>query len=412
MTAFLTVAIDMLGFGIVVPLLPRYAERFQHEVPAGLQGLVIGLLMASFSLVQFFFAPIWGRLSDRVGRRPVLLIGLSGSVVAYLMFAWAGQIGSLALLFAARIGQGLCGATISTAQAVIADCTRPEERARGMALIGLAFGVGFTFGPVIGALAVSGDPKALSPAPGLAAAGICLVGFLFGFFRMPETLRPGSGSAARRIFDLDGFRHAFSTPAVLLPIATFFVALVAFGQLEGTLARMTQDVLGFTDAQNFWTFFYIGLVLMVAQGLVVRQLVHRVGEVRLVQAGAASMLLGMATLGLGAQFASFPLSFFGITFSVLGFSSLTGPTTSLVSRNADPKRQGEILGVAQSCGAVARIVGPLLGNVIYGGSAGARHALPYALSAALLAGALAFAFRLRAPAPFAGAEPPPALELE
>src|SRR5262245_11163704 len=169
--AFLTVAIDMLGFGIVVPLLPRYAQRFQH-VPPELQGLTIGLVMACFSMVQFVFAPVWGKLSDRIGRRPVLLIGLSGSVISYTLFAFAGSAGSLALLFAARIGQGLCGATISTAQAVIADCTAQEERGRGMALIGLAFGIGFTFGPVIGAFAVGADPSMTVQAQTIRAASL------------------------------------------------------------------------------------------------------------------------------------------------------------------------------------------------------------------------------------------------
>src|SRR3954468_1014314 len=180
LTVFLVVFIDLLGFGIVLPLLPRYADRLLE--PAGvsrqLHGWVIGGLLSVFSLMQFIFAPIWGRVSDRVGRRPILLIGLVGSVVFYGLFAVASELGAqghlalgLVLLFVARLGAGVAGATISTAQAVIADCTPPERRAHGMALIGAAFGIGFTFGPLLGyaSLWVPG-----AAAPGAAAALLSL----------------------------------------------------------------------------------------------------------------------------------------------------------------------------------------------------------------------------------------------
>ena len=161
---FLVVVIDLLGFGIVLPLLPRFAEDYVERCsPArptpGSAGVIIGLLMASFSAMQFLFAPIWGRVSDRVGRRPILLVGLAGSVVFYALFGYASDLPhetsrparlALILLFVARIGAGIAGATISTAQAVIADCTTPEKRKHGMALIGAAFGIGFTLGPLVG----------------------------------------------------------------------------------------------------------------------------------------------------------------------------------------------------------------------------------------------------------------------
>src|SRR5262249_3390317 len=156
----LVVFIDLLGFGIVLPLLPLYATEILSPLFPGddsgarsLRGLVLGLLMASFSLMQFFFAPFWGRISDRIGRRPILLLGLAGSVVFYALFGVAAIVGGAAgllLLFAARIGAGIAGATIATAQAVIADSTPPEKRAHGMAMIGAAFGIGFTFGPLLG----------------------------------------------------------------------------------------------------------------------------------------------------------------------------------------------------------------------------------------------------------------------
>ena len=174
---FLTVFIDLLGFGMVLPLLPIYAKDFAQQL--GLEeghsriGLLIGLLMSSFSIMQLIFAPLWGRLSDRVGRRPVLMVGLGASAVCYALFGVATIFKSLPLLFASRIGAGIAGATISTAQAYIADATSLDKRAKGMALIGAAFGLGFTFGPLFGFLAVpsgQGDP---GPGPGYAAAALC-----------------------------------------------------------------------------------------------------------------------------------------------------------------------------------------------------------------------------------------------
>src|SRR6476659_888059 len=186
---FLTVFIDLLGFGMVLPLLPIYASDFglaEH-------GWQLGMLMASFSLMQFLFAPLWGRLSDRIGRRPVLMVGLLGSVVFYALFGVASIYRSLLLLLVARIGAGIAGATISTAQAYIADTTTPQTRARGMALIGAAFGLGFTFGPLLAAAAIlsSGTNVSNSPWPGFVASGLSAVALLLAIFRLPESLKPG-----------------------------------------------------------------------------------------------------------------------------------------------------------------------------------------------------------------------------
>ena len=163
---FLTVFVDLLGFGMVLPLLPVYADQFAVDE----HGWQLGLLMASFSAMQFLFAPVWGRLSDRIGRRPVLMIGLAGSVVFYLLFASATLRRSMSMLFVSRIGAGMAGATIPTAQAYIADSTEPQHRSKGMALIGMAFGLGFTFGPLLGFLAAPTRDAEPGPWPGYAAA--------------------------------------------------------------------------------------------------------------------------------------------------------------------------------------------------------------------------------------------------
>src|SRR5579871_5031171 len=242
---FLVVFIDLLGFGIVLPLLPLYGDEllvplFPSEAT---QGAILGLLMSSFSAMQFLFAPLWGRVSDRVGRRPILLLGLTGSAVFYALFGIASQIGlgdahqlalGLVLLFVARLGAGVAGATISTAQAVIADCTTPDRRAHGMALIGAASGIGFTFGPLIGLGSLF---LPFPGAPGFIAAAVSLVALILGLVLFKETLRAGSSvGLRRRWFDTRAFLDVLRTPALGVLVITFFLATFAFGSLESTLA--------------------------------------------------------------------------------------------------------------------------------------------------------------------------------
>src|SRR5579871_4115642 len=209
---FLVVFIDLLGFGIVLPLLPLIGDLYLNDlVPGGKQarlgGMILGLLMSSFSLMQFIFAPIWGRTSDRIGRRPILLLGLAGSVVFYALFGVASEIDAahavwaVVLLFVARLGAGVAGATISTAQAVIADSTTPDKRKHGMAMIGAAFGIGFTFGPLIGFAALYFVPSHHGVV-GYTAAGLSLIALILAIAKLPETRQPGGVPTARRWLDV------------------------------------------------------------------------------------------------------------------------------------------------------------------------------------------------------------------
>src|SRR5262245_48709374 len=273
---FLVVFIDLLGFGIVLPLLPRYGSEFlvpllPSDTAAGLRGLILGVLMSSFSAMQFLFAPIWGQVSDRTGRRPILLLGLGGSVVFYTLFGLASTWGSggacelgLILLFVARVGAGIAGATIATAQAVIADSTTPERRSRGMALIGVAFGIGFTFGPLIAYAAMLWFPESRG-GPGYLAAGLSLVALLLGLRLLPETRRPGV-DAPHRKFDLSAMYRTLQTPTVGLLVLTFFLATFGFANFEGTLSLMTDKVFAYNDRDNFLVFAFVGFMLMIAQG--------------------------------------------------------------------------------------------------------------------------------------------------
>ena len=340
---FVTVFIDLLGFGIVLPLLPRYGKYFEAVH-------LLGPLMASFSAMQFLFAPIWGRVSDRVGRRPVLILGLAGSTCSYALFGYAtslgteGQLlglGALAWLFISRIAAGIAGATIPTAQAYIADVTGPEERGRGMALIGAAFGIGFTFGPLIGAAFVSADVEgAPSAAPGYVAAVLSGLALLSAIFMLKESLEPGTVPTRHHWFDRQSLREALSRPLISLILATIFITVFAFAQFETTLALLTKE-LGLAARYNFYVFAYVGFVLTLAQGVLVRRLLPRLGEFRMAVSGTVLMTGGLLLVGLAGQQESRAMLYGVLPICIVGFSALTPslcrtapPTRSTRSRSA------------------------------------------------------------------------------
>lgn len=381
---FLTVFIDLIGFGMVLPLLPIYARQFALSET----GLTIGLLMASFSAMQFVVAPLWGRLSDHIGRRPVILIGLAGSVAFYLLFAVATVMQSLALLFVSRIGAGVAGATISTAQAYIADSTKLENRARGMALVGAAFGLGFTIGPILAIFALSGDSDVPGPGPGYAASGISLVALLLAWRMLPESLRPGSAPARAHWLDPTGMRAMLGTPSVTALVFTSFICTFSLANFESTLSLMLADAAGQFDLtlrQVCLVFAYIGLVLTVVQGGIVRRLAHRVPELGMASFGLLTQVAGYGMLIVAAEGGSPTWLLVSLGVVVSGFAFVTPSVHSLISRRSDPQRQGSILGVVQSTGALARIIGPVVGVWLF-----YRHvAAPYWVAASLVVMALA-----------------------
>jgi len=394
LVAFVTVAIDLLGFGIVLPLLPIYAEHFLKDVPPAYHGAAIGLLMSSFSLMQFLFAPGWGRLSDRIGRRPVLMIGLGGSCAFYALFGLATWQQSLTLLFVSRIGAGIAAATIGTAQAVIADCSPPEKRARGMALIGMAFGIGFTVGPLIGAFFASDDPThPTSVLPGFVASALSLLALLLAVFRLPETW-PAVQVRRRPWIDLEGWSLALGNRSTAIPLLTFFVATLGFASFEGILARFTKDELQYTLRQMGYLFAFIGVVLALTQGLFVRRMVTRMGEIPLCVIGIVMMMAGLLAVAMLMTSSNMGLILVGLAMTVSGFACLTPTAQALISRRRSALRQGEVLGVNQAAAAIARILGPLMGNMLYGSRQALHHGLPLYAGAALLGLALLTATQL------------------
>jgi MFS family permease len=397
---FLVVFIDLLGFGIVLPMLPRIAEEYAEAIlppTAGqksLSGLIIGLLMSSFSLMQFIFAPIWGRLSDRVGRRPILLIGLTGSVVFYFLFGWTASLPpasmaltALVLFFVARTGAGVAGATIATAQAVIADSTPPEKRKHGMALIGAAFGIGFTFGPLLGFGSMRFFPGH-HEAIGYTAAALSLVALVLGYRLLPETRRFETAPPLDRGWlNFGGMSRALASSAIGPVILTFFLATLGFGAFEVTLALLLKDSFQFSEDNSFLIFAYVGFVLMLTQGFLYRKLAKRLSEVTFMAIGLLLMAAGVGALGgvtyLGSQGSPLLwLLFLALTLAVVGFAFLTPSAQALISRRTDANQQGEILGVNQSASAMARILGPTIGVTLYKSTQ--THLLPYVFAAALL----------------------------
>jgi len=345
---FFTVFIDLLGFGIIIPLLPFYAEHF------GASALMVGLLSTSFSAAQFLFAPLWGRLSDRIGRRPVILIGLLGSGLSYALFAVAT---SLPLLFLARTLAGIAGANIPTAQAFIADVTTPEKRARGMGLIGAAFGLGFIFGPAIGGFLSHWGYSA----PAWFAAVLSFANFAAALFLLPES-RPAHEEPAERLGRLEVFRRALLRPHLPQVLLVFFLVVTSFSSFESTFALYSERRFDFTPATIGYMFAWIGVVLSIVQGGLVGRVVPRLGENRVVPIALLVMAVALALIPASPSVPALA-AVAGLLAVGMGFNSPS--IMSSISQLADARDQGSTLGLSQSLGSLARIIGPMWGGFVF-----------------------------------------------
>jgi MFS transporter, DHA1 family, tetracycline resistance protein len=374
---FLSVFIDLIGFGIVLPILPIYSEKFHAS------GAMLALIMSSFSAMQFLFAPWWGRLSDRIGRRPIILISNLGSTTAYALFAIASQMSGdrgLILLLVSRLFAGVCGANLSVASAYIADVTPVEKRSRGMALIGVAFGLGFICGPAIEPLTANyWGPSG----PGWTAAAICGANVLFGFFVLKESRRPDSESAAKRA-RWDQWLHTMRQPTVGFLIILYFLAIFCFGSFEVTFPLFVKP-LGYDEKNVGYLIAYCGFITALVQGAVGR-LVKKSGERRVIP-------VSLIVAGLGLLMLPFVTSLTGILIALTVFAAGSGinrtPTLGLLSILTPPNEQGAMQGVAQSAGSLARILAPIFAAPVYL----AWHAAPYVTCSAIavLAGLFAWA---------------------
>lgn len=354
---FLIVLVDLIGFGIIIPLLPFFAEHF------GASPFQVGMLMASYSMSQLVAAPVWGRISDRVGRRPVLiatLIGMTGGSAA-LAFA-----DSLAMLFAVRILTGFMAGNISTAFAYVADVTAPESRARGMGMVGAAFGLGFIAGPAIGGLLAGPDPaNADYQTPALAAAALSALAFVLTLFLLPES-RPSAARAARSGAAADFARpwlDALRRPRLSGMVGLMFLATFVFAGMESTFAIWSRRQFGWGPEQNGYLFAFVGLLSAAIQGGAIGRLAARFGERRLVSAGAILLALGLGAVPF-VQHVSLLVA--AIALAGAGFSLVSPALNSLISLEAAESERGGIMGIARSSTTLARVLGPAWAGAIFG----------------------------------------------
>ena len=375
---FLIVFVDLVGFGLVIPLLPFYAERFAASP------LQMTTLFATYSLMSMLTAPLWGRLSDRVGRRPVLLASMAAAALAYGGMAGATR---LWMLFAARAFAGACAGNIAAAQAYIADVTAPENRARGMGMIGAAFGLGFIVGPVIGGLVAGSDiATADLRTPGLIAAALSLIACL-GVITLLEESRSGSreGTGHTR---LAAARKALARPVLARLLLVFFLVILAFSGMETTFAWWAIGQFGWGPRQTGCVFFYVGLLSALMQGGLIGWLTRRFGEERLMLGGIVLIALGLVVMPLAHEL---PPLVAALSALALGMGAMQPSINSLISRRAGEAQQGEILGVAQSVGSLARVVGPIAAGALF--SDFGRNS-PFLWGAALLGVALLIGWQL------------------
>lgn len=408
---FLTAFLDMAGFSILFPLFPqllghylelegehsllgRFVERLSHWAGSGADAdfLVValfgGLLGALYSTLQFLFAPVWGAVSDRIGRRPTLLFTLGGTCLACALWFFAG---SFALLLASRLFAGLMAGNIATASAVVADVTRAEERSKGMGLLGAGIGLGFLFGPVLGGLTAHVDLRQSWPggadfgvnpfsAAALTAFALSLVNFLWAVARLPETLpreRRGTSAHVRSVDPRVLFGSAAAGRGVARVNLIYFLAFTAFGAAEFTLVFLAVERFGYTPRDNAWMFVFVGLTIALVQGGAVRRLAPRHGDRRLALAGLVTILPSFVLIALAQR----PLVLYPGLFLMAVGSALTVPSLSaLASRYAPRERQGLALGTFRSVGSLARALGPLAGGLLYWRLGSAS---PYLAAAAL-----------------------------
>jgi len=401
---FITIFIDLVGFGIVIPVLPLYAERY------GASETTIGILLAIYSAMQFIFAPILGKISDRVGRRPVLLVSLIGTSIGFLIMGLApnmpagfvilGLAPTLVWLFLARIVDGISGGNISTAQAYIADITPPEHRSRGMGLIGAAFGLGFVFGPMIGGTL----SRVSSAAPFFLAAAMAAANATALYFLLPESLSHEHRADARRGGVLQVLEESGSWQLGAV-MATYFVATVSFAMMTATFSLFAAHRFGFDAWHTGFLFGYVGVIGAVIQGGLLGRLVKLAGDKPLAVTGTAIFAASVFCFPLSHTVTALVIASTGFA---IGNSLMTPTLNGLASKSVSASLQGRVLGVMASTASLARIIGPVLGGWLLGRDLiDSSHygRTPYWTSSAIMLIALGFALTVKSKADAKNEEP-------
>ena len=342
-TIWTTVALDLVGFGIVVPILGRYAERF------GANGLQVGLMFASFSIAQMVFAPILGRISDKVGRKPVIVFSLIGTAVGSFV---TGAAGALWVLFLGRILDGASGASVAVAQGAVADIAPPEQRARLMGMLGAAFGVGFVVGPALGGLAALGGPHV----PFYLAGSIAAINAVAAMIRLPET-KPDTSHITEK-----SQRGTALSPALKRFALVGFLSMLGFAGFEATFSIWGQKQFEFTEGSASIVFVFVGVTLVAVQGGLIGPLTEKLGSRKLLRVGLSLVAVGLLLLGFTT---TWPMLFVALFLLSLG-QGMSGPSGSaLVAELAPVERRGEAIGYQQSTAAFGRVAGPVMAGALF-----------------------------------------------
>jgi len=350
---------------LILPLLPFWAEKL------GANPFEVGLILTVYALAQFLFTPVLGMLSDRFGRRPVILVSL---LIEALGFALTALAGTLPLLLVARFVGGLGASNIGSAQAVVADVTAPKDRARGMGMVGAAIGVGFVIGPAFGGVLAGFG----STVPFWAAFGVALVNAALVVWLLPETRgqRAASSQPAKRFALFAGWQRALQTPAIARLIVVNLFFTLAFTAMEAVFPLFTQRVFGWQATQNGYLFTYVGVIIVIMQGGLVGQLVKRFGERGVQIAGLALLAVGLALLPFSGTLA---IMLMALALLSIGDGAVTPTNNALLSLAAPAEAQGETLGLSQGMAGLGRMVGPLIAGWLFGVGIG----LPFFVAAAL-----------------------------
>ncbi len=392
LVAFLTIFLDLLGFGIIIPIQPFFAESF------GASPTMVTLLGASYSFMQFLFAPFWGRLSDRVGRRPIVLFSVAISIVGHVIFGLATSLG---MLLAARMLAGFGNANLGTAQAIMSDISERNERAKAMGLIGAAFGLGFVLGPAIGGILGQVSPAA----PAFAAAALGAVNLVMAYRLLPETLRTATKDAPlfRAPMDFQSLRSACRHMNVAEIFITTLVTIAAFAMMEQIVGLfIAHQWLGSSDttlpehvrrATELTSYFLVvvGIVAIVIQGGLIGPLTRRLGEVQIFRIGLVLMVLAMAAVPALIDGSSMSKMLFCAATLAIGKGLYNPSSTSLLSLSSDEDAQGGILGLNQSISSLGRVIGPAMAGPLFE----IWPAVPFYVSSGMIAIAALVSLRLR-----------------
>lgn len=350
---FLTVFIDLLGFGLVIPILPTYSKEL------GATNIQVGFLAGLFSIMNFFFTPFLGSYSDRIGRRPIILLSILANVIGYLIFGFAGN---LTLFMLSRVINGIGSSNIAAAQAYISDITQPEDRTKYLGMIGAAFGLGFVFGPAAG-----GFIKAHYGFQwvGFTAAILCAINFLSAYFFLPESVKEKNASSPIRFVPFKDYFQALQKPLLREILYLWIIYIMAFTMMQTVSALLWKEHYGMDEKHIGFIFAIIGISSAVAQGGLVGLLTKKLGRNRILLLGCVCMFFGLGLIPLIPQNYFWTGTVLSIALIATGGGCLTPSLQALVSLISPPHEQGRMLGLSQSLGSLSRVLGPAMSGFAY-----------------------------------------------